>query len=104
MLQQKEPDNYVIATGESHSVEEFLTLAVEYAKMGDWHDFVEISEKDMRPTDIDELVGNSSKAKEKLNWKPKTNFKELVKLMVDHDFNMFKLGMNPLQDKIYGAD
>jgi GDPmannose 4,6-dehydratase len=96
MLQQKEPDNYVIATGESHSVEEFLTLAVEYAEMGDWHDFVEISKNDMRPTDIDDLVGNPSKAKEQLNWKPKTTFKELVKLMVDHDFNMFKSEMNSL--------
>ncbi len=64
--------------------------------MGDWYDFVEISEKDMRPTDIDELIGNASKAKEKLNWKPKTTFKELVKLMVDHDFNMFKSEMNLL--------
>ena len=104
MLQQKEPDNYVIATGESHSVEEFLTLAVEYAEMGDWHDFVEISEKDMRPTDIDELIGNASHAKEKLNWKSKTSFKDLVKLMVNHDLNMIKLGMDPLHDKIRAAD
>ena len=104
MLQQKEPDNYVVATGESHSVEEFLTLAVEYAGMGDWHDYVEISEKNMRPTDIDELVGNSSKAQEKLNWKPKTNFKDLVKLMVEHDMNYFKLGMDPLRNKIYDND
>ena len=91
MLQQKEPDNYVVATGESHSVEEFLNLAVEYAEMGDWHDFIEISEKDMRPTDIDDLIGNASYAKEKLNWESKTSFKELVKLMVEHDLNMFKL-------------
>ena len=71
-------------------MEEFLTLAVEYAEMGDWHDFVEISKNDMRPTDIDELVGNPSKAKEQLNWKPKTDFKELVKLMVEHDMNYYK--------------
>ena len=63
MLQQKEPDNYVIATGESHSVEEFLTIATEYAGLGDWRDFVEIDEKNMRPTDIDELIGDASKAK-----------------------------------------
>ena len=104
MLQQKEPDNYVVATGESHSVEEFLDLATEYAEMGDWHDFVEISEKNMRPTDIDELIGNASKAKEKLNWKPKTSFKDLVRLMVEHDLNYFKLGMDPLRDKIYDND
>jgi len=101
MLQQKEPDNYAIATGESHSVEEFLTLASEYGEMGDWHDFVEIDEKNMRPTDIEELVGNASKANEKLNWKPKTSFKNMVKLMVEHDMNSLKLQMDPLKDKIY---
>jgi len=102
MLQQKEPDNYVISTGESHSVEEFLNLATEYAGMTDWDKFVEISQKDMRPTDIDDLVGNSSKAREKLGWKPKTRFKDLVKLMVEHDMNAFKLGMDPINDKLYG--
>ena len=100
MLQQNEPDNYVVATGESHSVEEFLNLATEYSGLGDWHDFVEISEENMRPTDIDELIGNASKAKEKLNWKPKTSFKDLVRIMVEHDMNYFKLGMDPLKDKM----
>jgi len=103
MLQQEKPDNYVIATGESHSVEEFLTIASEYAGLGDWRNFVEISAENMRPTDIDELIGNPSKAKSKLNWKPKTNFKELVKLMVDHDLNMFKMKMDPIQDEVYDA-
>lgn len=102
MLQQKEPDNYVISTGESHSVEEFLDSATEYAGMTDWDKFVEISQKDMRPTDIDDLVGNSSKARETLGWKPKTRFKDLVKLMVEHDMNAFKLGMDPINDKLYG--
>lgn len=101
MLQQKEPSNYVIATGESHSVEEFLTLATEYAGMGDWHDFIEIDKSIMRPTDIDELVGNASKAREKLNWKPKTGFKDLVKLMVDYDMNAFKLHMDPVKDRLF---
>lgn len=95
MLQQPKPDNYVLATGESHSVEEFLTLATEYAGLGDWQDYVEIDESNMRPTDIDELVGNATKAKEKLNWKPKTSFKELVKLMVYHDMDFFKLKRDP---------
>jgi len=98
MLQQKEPDNYVISMGESHSVEDFLSLATDYAGMGDWHNYVEISEANMRPTDIDELVGNSTKAREKLGWKPKTNFKDLVRFMVDHDINSFKLGMDPVND------
>lgn len=101
MLQQKEPTNYVIATGESHSVEEFLTLATEYADMGNWHDFVEIDKAAMRPTDIDELVGNASKAREKLNWKPKIGFKDLVKLMIDYDMNTFKLHMDPIRDRLF---
>ena len=90
MLQQKNPDDFVIATGKSHSVEEFLDLATEYAGMGDWHDIVEIDKSIMRPTEIDELIGNSSKAKKQLGWKPKTTFKELVKSMVEHDMDYFK--------------
>jgi GDPmannose 4,6-dehydratase len=95
MLQQQKPDDYVIATGESHSVEEFLSLATEYAGLGDWKDLVEINEANMRPMDIDNLVGNASKAKEKLNWKPKRGFKELVKIMVEHDMEFFKSRMDP---------
>ena len=74
MLQQKNPDDYVIATGESHSVEEFLTLAAEYSGLGDWHDLVEIDKSLLRPTDIEELVGDASKARKQLGWKPKTEF------------------------------
>ena len=91
MLQQDKPDEYVIATGESHSVEEFLTLASEYAGLGDWHDFVEIDESNMRPTDIDELIGDSSKAREQLGWKPKMKFNDIVKHMVEYDMNYCKL-------------
>ena len=91
MLQQDKPDDYVIATGESHSVEEFLTLASEYAGLGDWHDFVEIDESNMRPTDIDELIGDSSKAREQLGWKPKMKFNDIVKHMVEYDMNYCKL-------------
>jgi GDPmannose 4,6-dehydratase len=90
MLQQEEPDDYVISTGESHSVEEFLTIATEVAELGDWHDFVEIDEKNLRPTDIDELIGDSSKARKQLNWRPKVSFKELVEMMVKHDLKYFK--------------
>ena len=85
MLQQEKPDDYVIATGEAHSVEEFLSLASEYADMGNWRDFVTIDESIMRPTDIDELIGDSTKARKQLGWTPKLEFKELVKLMVEHD-------------------
>jgi GDPmannose 4,6-dehydratase len=94
MLQQKNPDDYVISTGESHSVEEFLTLATEYSDLGDWHNFVEIDESVKRPTDIEYLVGDSSKAQKQLNWKPKTDFKTLVKMMVEHDLESEKLQLN----------
>lgn len=95
MLQQKEPNDYVIATGEIHSVEEFLTLAAEYVGLGDWHNFVEIDERNKRPADIDELVGDASKARKELLWKPKVSFKALVKMMVDHDMNYYKQRMDP---------
>jgi GDPmannose 4,6-dehydratase len=84
MLQHEEPDDFVIATGETHSVREFLEEAFGYANM-DWRDFVEIDPKYLRPTEVDVLVGDSSKARTTLGWKPKVTFKELVKMMVDHD-------------------
>ena len=90
MLQQKNPDDYVIATGESHSVEEFLTLATEYIGLGKWEDIVDIDKDLMRPTDIEDLIGDASKAKKELGWKPKTNFKDLVKSMVEHDSEQVK--------------
>ena len=95
MLQQKEPNDYVISTGESHSVEEFLSLATEFAGLGDWHDFVKIDQSAMRPTDIEDLVGDSSIAQKQLNWKPKTSFHELVKMMVEHDIGFEKLHIDP---------
>ena len=97
MLQQKNPDDYVIATGESHSVEEFLALATEYTELGDWHELVEI-DHELRPTDIDDLVGDSSKAQKQLQWKPKMKFKDLVKNMVEHDLDYFKLRSDPIND------
>jgi len=89
MLQQKEPDDYVIATGESHSVREFLEEAFGHLNM-DWKDFVEIDSKYLRPTEVDFLLGDSSKARTKLGWKPRVTFKELVKIMVDHDVEEVK--------------
>ena len=85
MLQQEKPEDYVIATGESHSVEEFLEIATEYSGLGDWKKYVEISDKYKRPFDIDNLVGDSSKAQKHLNWKPEMYYRDLVKLMVDSD-------------------
>mgnify|MGYP006086062365 CR=1 FL=1 len=82
MMQQNHPDDYVIAIGEFHSIEEFLSLATEIADLGDWHNFVEIDKTFLRPTDIDELVSDPSQAKKELEWKPKVNFKQLVKMIL----------------------
>ncbi len=90
MLQQDEPDDYVIATGETHSVEEFLTEAFAHVKL-DWRDYVEIDPKYLRPSEVDLLVGDSSKAKRMLNWEPKVTFAELVRIMVDADMEVVHL-------------
>ncbi len=86
MLQQKEPDDYVIATGENHSVREFVELAFKAVGISDWKKHV-VSEdpKHLRPAEIDNLVGDYSKAKKALSWRPKTSFSELVQMMVKAD-------------------
>ncbi len=93
MLQQDEPDDYVIATGETHSVREFLEETFNYLDL-DWRDYVEIDPKYFRPTEVDSLAGDSSKARKKLGWKPEVRFKELVKLMVDADLKTEELKLN----------
>jgi GDPmannose 4,6-dehydratase len=86
MLQQDKPDDYVIATGENHSVKEFVQEAFKVAGIEDWEKYV-ISDnaKYTRPAEVDYLIGDASKANKVLGWKPKTSFKELVKMMVDAD-------------------
>ncbi|HIK37762.1 MAG: GDP-mannose 4,6-dehydratase [Geminocystis sp.] len=84
MLQQDEPDDYVIATGETHSVREFLELAFSYVGLN-WEDYVEFDPRYLRPTEVDILVGDASKARQKLGWQPTVTFPELVRLMVDAD-------------------
>lgn len=84
MLQQDEPDDYVIATGETHSVREFLDEAFGYLDL-DWKRFVEIDPRYYRPAEVDLLIGDASKARRKLGWEPKITFKELVRMMVDAD-------------------
>lgn len=87
MMQQDEPDDYVIATGEAHSVREFLESAFRYVGL-DWQDFVEIDPRYFRPAEVDYLLGDASKAREKLGWKPRVGFEELVRIMVDADLEM----------------
>jgi GDPmannose 4,6-dehydratase len=89
MLQQDEPDDYVIATGETHSVREFVEEAFSYAGL-DWRKHVEIDPKYYRPSEVDLLVGDAFKAKNKLGWEPKTRFKDLTRLMVDADIAALK--------------
>jgi GDPmannose 4,6-dehydratase len=89
MLQQEESDDYVIATGEAHTVQEFVEEAFSYAGL-DWRDYVEIDPWYYRPTEVDLLVGDASKAKRVLEWEPKTTFKDLVSLMVDADMTALK--------------
>ncbi|HDM75216.1 MAG TPA: GDP-mannose 4,6-dehydratase [Deltaproteobacteria bacterium] len=84
MLQQERPEDFVIATGETHSVKEFLEEAFAYADL-DWQEHVEIDPQYFRPTEVELLQGDAGKAKEKLGWEPKVTFKELVRIMVDAD-------------------
>jgi GDPmannose 4,6-dehydratase len=84
MMQQDKPDDYVIATGETHSVREFLEEAFGRLNM-DWKKYVEIDPRYYRPAEVDLLLGDASKARTKLNWKPKVHFRELVHMMVDSD-------------------
>ena len=87
MLQQAYPDDYVIATGETHSVREFLDLAFGHLGL-DWKKYVEIDARYYRPTEVDLLLGDSSKARKKLGWKPRVHFEELVRLMTDADLEV----------------
>ncbi len=84
MLQQDKPDDYVVATGETHSVKEFLEEAFSYEGL-DWKKYVEIDSKYYRPAEVDMLVGDASKARKVLGWEPKVRFRDLVHLMVDAD-------------------
>ena len=87
MLQQPEPDEYVVATGESHSVREFCELA--FAEVGmDYREFVKLDERFYRPAEVDLLVGNATKARQVLGWKPRYTFAELIKQMVQVDLEM----------------
>lgn len=91
MLQQEQPDDYVVATGETHSVKDFLDLAFSHVNLN-WEDYVAFDERYLRPAEVDLLIGDPTKAQEKLGWKPSVTFPELVNLMVDADLEA--LGIN----------
>ncbi len=87
MLQQDEPDDYVIATGEMYSVREFLEIAFDHVGL-DYNDYVEIDPRYFRPAEVDVLMGDASKAHKQLDWKPRTSFKELATMMMEHDMEL----------------
>jgi len=91
MLQQDKPDDYVIATGETHSVEELVSVAFDYVGL-DWHNHVVQDPQFMRPAEVDFLVGDASKARRVLGWEPKVTFADLIRMMVDADLELLKSG------------
>ncbi|MCK4306997.1 GDP-mannose 4,6-dehydratase [candidate division WOR-3 bacterium] len=93
MLQNSKPDDFVIGTGETHSIKEFVEEAFSYIGL-DWRKYVKIDPRYLRPTEVEELVADSRKAKKILGWEPNIRFKELVKIMVDTD--MRKMGLTPI--------
>lgn len=93
MLQLDKPDDYVIATGETHSVREFVEEAFTYAGL-DWQKYVKVDPRYYRPAEVDALVGDSTKAKKAFGWKPRTTFKDLVRLMVDADIELMNKEQN----------
>ena len=90
MLQQNEPDDYVVASGSTHSIKEFLNLAFKQIGIDDWKSYIKQDPRFMRPAEVDVLLGDSSKAYKSLKWKPKTSFEDLVKIMVNKDIERIK--------------
>ncbi|MBA7701382.1 GDP-mannose 4,6-dehydratase [subsurface metagenome] len=90
MLQQDEPEDYVIASGESHSVREFLETAFNYVDL-DYHDYLRVDDKLYRPSEVNILQGDASKSHKKLNWSPTVSFEELVKEMVESDLEWYSI-------------
>jgi len=100
MLQQEQPDDYVIATNETHEVREFLELAFNYVNL-DWQDYVKFDERYLRPAEVDLLIGDSTKARTQLGWTPSVTFEQLVALMVEADLQA--LGLTSPGDKVASA-
>ncbi len=90
MLQQEKPDDYVIATGENHSVQDFAQAAFKAAGIENWRKYVKISKEYYRPAEVDFLIGNAQKANQTLKWKPTVSFDNLVKMMVDSDISLLR--------------
>ncbi len=100
MLQHGTPDDYVVATGETHTVREFCQIAFEAASL-DWEKYVKVDPKFMRPAEVNLLLGDASKARKELGWQPKVSFKELVHMMVESDID--RIGREIMVKKASGA-
>jgi len=100
MLRREKPDDFVIGTGQTHSVKEFLEAAFKYAGLGDWKQYVEIDSRYFRPTEVEALVSNAAKAKERIGWQPKIKFEDLVKIMVDADLRALNINCPGQGDNI----
>lgn len=87
MLQQSTPDDFVIATGKAHSIEQLLEVAFGAADLGDWHQFVRQDQRFFRPAEVDLLIGDATKARTKLGWQPKVGFEKLIQMMVANDLD-----------------
>jgi GDPmannose 4,6-dehydratase len=98
MLQVDEPEDFVIATGETHTVRELVELAFEHVGL-DPAEHVEIDERHMRPAEVHRLVGDASKARSKLGWEPKTRFEDLIRMMVDADVEL----LTPTAERLKAA-
>ncbi len=92
MLQQDEPDDYVIATGEAHSVRELVRIAFEHVGL-DPEQHIRIDPRFLRPAEVEHLIGDARKAREKLGWEPRTSFEEMIRLMVDADLDLLGRGV-----------
>jgi GDPmannose 4,6-dehydratase len=90
MMQQEKSDDYVLATGETHSIREFLDEAFKIIGIDNWSSYIKVDQKFIRPVEVSYLLGDASKAKKVLGWEPKTSFKELVKIMVENDIKLLK--------------
>jgi GDPmannose 4,6-dehydratase len=93
MLQQEQPDDYVIATGETHTVREFLMESFSQVNL-DWQEYVKFDQRYYRPAEVDLLIGDPTKARKKLGWVPKVTFKKLVEIMVQADIESLRKQMS----------
>jgi GDPmannose 4,6-dehydratase len=91
MLQQEEPDDFVVASGEEHSVREVVDIAFAHAGL-DPDDHIDVDPRLLRPAEVDRLIGDATKAREQLGWAPRTSFRELIEMMVDADIERLSTG------------